>query len=242
MSARAISCNKIPCGVAFLVALANAQSADDVFNKFVTATSGWKTLSFAMGVTTRLSGRTMSMQSRTVLDRSGNTLQEMLSGPVRVATVVRGDTIQTKDLQSGKIETKVIPGSGQNSLQQMDPGARLFAIRKSNRFRIESHTADQIVVRGDPIQDGSGRTAARIVFATATGLPRMCEMLDSTGRSSSRMDFAWERHGVVEVMKSMKLSTTPSGKNPGMDLELQITGIHIDESLDPRIFQLKEGL
>lgn len=225
-----------------VVAGAFAQSADQVFARFMTATSGWQDLSFSMSMTTRMMGQNMSMQAKTVMDRSGRSYQEMLNGPMRIATVVRGDTIQTKDLQTGKVETKVLPGGGQAALEQMDPGARLEAIRKKNRFQVESLTADQTVVRGTPYAQDKGYTTVKIAFANETGMPKWCELQDSTSKVIARMEFQWEAHGAVQVMKQMLMTTSPVGKAPPMVLEMSMSSIRVNRGVDPSQFLMKEGV
>lgn len=218
-----------------------AQTPDEVFSKYLAATSGWQNLSYSTSMTTRMMGRTTTVQSRTALDRSGRSYQGILSGPMRVAMVVRGDTVQSKDLQTGKLETRVVPGGGGTSLQQMDPGARLFAIRQANRFQVESRTVDQTVVHGVPIDPSKGHTEVRITFSNATSLPASCDLLDSAGRATARMEFGWEQHGTVQVMKSMKMTTSPSGKTPGMEMQMEMSSIRVDGGLTPATFQLREG-
>ena len=219
-----------------------AQSADQVFSKFLAATSNWQDMSFTTSMNTRMMGKSMAMQSRTAMDRTGRTFQEILSGPMRVATVVRGDTIQTKDLQTGKIETRVIPGGGRAAIDQMDPGARLETLRKSNRFQVESLTNEQTVVKGVPLVPGNGYQSVRIAFANASGMPISCDLLDSLGRSNAHMDFSWELHGSVQVMKQMKMATSPGGKVPGMEIDMTMSSIRVNSGLDPATFKLREGI
>ncbi len=218
-----------------------AQTADDLFAKFLSATSGWRDLSFSSAMTTNLMGRTQTMHSRIVLDQSGNSYQEILSGPMRVATVVRGDTLQTKDLETGKIETRVLPGGGKAATLQLDPQSRLYALRQANRFQIESKSDNQTVVHGVPMDASKGRIEVKMGFAHSTGMPIACDLLDSTGHTTAHMDFAWEQHGTFQVMKSMKMTTSPSGKTRGMNLEMEVSGIRVNSGLDPATFRLREG-
>lgn len=233
----------IGCGViAISVGSVHAQNADQVFAKFLNSTSGWKDLSFSTSMNTRMMGKSMAMQSRTAMDRSGHTYQEILTGPMRVATVVRGDTIEVKDLQTGKIETRVVPGGGGAALEQIDPGARLETMRKKNRFQIESRTHDQTVVSGTPLTQIKGYQSVKIAFANATGLPQSCELQDSTGHAIAHMDFSWELHGSVQVMKAMKMVTVPSGKAPGIEIDMAMSSIRVNSGLNPATFKLREGI
>ena len=239
---RSSRARRVLVGLVLVVASVRAQSADQVFSKFLTATGGWQDLSFATSMTTRMMGKTMTMQSRTAMDRTGRSFQEILSGPMRVATAVRGDTIQSKDLQTGKTESRVVPGGGRAAIEQLDPGTRLAALRRNNRFQVESLTGDQTVVKGTPLAADKGYHAVKIAFANLTGMPQWCELQDSSGRATARMDFGWELHGKVQVMKSMKMVTAPGGKVQGVEIEMVMSAIKVNSGLDPALFRLREGI
>jgi outer membrane lipoprotein-sorting protein len=227
----------IPCLLLF-AAIVHAQSADDVFKRFLTATSGWKDMSYLTTMTTKMMGQSSSMQSKTVLEKSGRMYQEILGGPMRVATSVSGDTLRSKDLQTGKISMQVLAGTAATVLEQSDPSARLNEIRKSSVFQIFAQNDSQTILQGTPRKAKAGYAGSRIGFRRGSGVPSWCELLDSTGRTMARMDFGWTLVGAVQVLSDLHMVSSPPGSKSSMDMTMQMTQIKLDRGVDPSLYRL----
>jgi outer membrane lipoprotein-sorting protein len=219
-------------------AVLHAQSADDVFKRFLATTSGWKDMSYLTTMTTRMMGQSNSMQSKTVVEKSGRMYQEILGGPVRVATSVSGDTLRSKDLQTGKISMQVLPGTAATVLEQSDPSSRLNEIRKASVFQIFAQNDSQTILQGTPRQANAGYTNSRMAFRRSSGVPAWCELLDSAGRTTARLDFGWTQVGAVQVLSNVHMLSSPPGTKSPVDMTMQMTQIKLDRGVDPSLYRL----